>query len=122
MEALGSLWAAPHPPASIHLRLIRRLRARCLLNEERVGCELRAYRHVPRDSGCEGECGVIDDGMRRALAHIEAVHEVELHDARVHHPGTAELGRAIQQGLGAERWGSHEGEQSTRKTVHDDSS
>src|SRR4029077_4577141 len=102
MEALGSLRAAPHPPASIHLRLIRRLRARYLLNEERVSCELRAYRHVPRDSGRERERGVIDDGVRRAWAHIKAVHEVELHDAGVHHPGAAEVGRAIQQGLGAE--------------------
>src|SRR2546427_10753048 len=97
VKAFAPLRAAPRPPPGVQLRLVARLRAAESFDDEGVGGELRAHRDVARDPRRERERRVVHDGVRRPRCHIEAMHEVELHDSGINYPGASEVGRSIHR-------------------------
>ena len=94
-EPWGS-FGAQRPPAHVPLALVV---VRLPGPDQGVRAEVPAHGERAAQAGGDREGGIVDHFMDRPGADGEAVHEVELDDAAVGHPGAAEVGRPVHQGL-----------------------
>src|SRR5213080_1476562 len=77
---------------------------------------------VVAHAGRQRESGIVDDGVGGPREDVKSVHEVELQDARLAHPGAPEVRSSVHERLRAQRPDGRcddEEEQSQRYTAHD---